>query len=103
MTERQLEKILQEETDEIKVQEAVKQYRAEHLKPAEDKQAICDALCAALRLTRSQQGLYKLLYVEQDSGNEIVQVCSSRVVRYEVDVTADSGVELIRDIVWSMI
>lgn len=97
MTDRELEKILQEEPDEAKVAAAIQKYRREHCSALEDKQAICDALCEALQLTRNQRDLKALVYNSLGPDNEMVSIV------YEnggtsVNVSMDSGIAMIRDI-----
>lgn len=96
MTERELEKILQEEPDDFKVHAAVRQYRMQHRK-TEDKQTICSALCLSLQLTRDQKDLKDLIWHETPAGDEFVEICYSDG-GHNVDVTADSGIAMIRDI-----
>lgn len=111
MTEAYLEQILQEEPDEMKVAQAVKKYREEHYlaKVAkeyrdehyhvdrEDKQLICDLLCAALKATRDQQDLQSLTYHFKGLDDQEVKIAWSKGGT-SVDVSADSGIAMIRDI-----
>ena len=100
MTDRELERILQEEPDEAKVAEAVREYRQERRNSLiyyEDKQFICDLLCATLRATRDQHDLKQLVYDRRGVDDEMVTVV------YEnggtsVNVSMDSGIAMIRDI-----
>ena len=65
----------------------------------EDKQAICDALVKVLRLTRHHTDLKELRYEMTDDGFEIVQAVWGRSKATKtVNVTADSGEAMIRDI-----
>ncbi len=95
MTDREMERILQEEADEDKVMQAVREYRAER---TENKQHICTLLCAALKATRDQHDLTSLTY--QDIGQDQSRV----IVTYDgggsrtVNVSLDSGIAMIRDI-----
>ena len=96
ITEKEMERILQEEPDEKVVFEAVRKYRAQHAH--EDKDLICQLLCAALKATREHKDLQELYYQKLDSGDETVTVrwsCGGTTV---VNVTADSGIAMIRDI-----
>lgn len=99
MTDREIERILQEEPDEEKVAAAVREYRAEHYTPAEDKQAICDELCETLRLTRDGRDLKQLTYVcDYQKHNETVRIEFMSGYARIANVTADSGTALIRDV-----
>ena len=70
----------------------------------EDKQAICDALTFALQLTREHHDLEELVYQkeEDDQGYEekvtAVWNNSAGKAYRTIDVTADSGIAMIRDI-----
>lgn len=66
----------------------------------EDKQAICDALLYTLQLTRAHPDLKELAYERLDDGFEIVTAKWEGEWRAEkaVNVTADSGTAMIRDI-----
>ena len=106
MTEREIERIYAEEPDEAKVREAEKQLRAMHegvdlaielaSRDGEDKQLICDLLCWALKATRDQHDLEALIY-HKDNGDELV-VIHYRNGGKNVNVTMDSGIAMIRDI-----
>lgn len=98
MTDREIERILQEEPDEAKVAEAVKEYRQERrLGFYEDKQAICDLLCAALKATRDQRDLKSLVYHRQGPDDEMVSIIWDNGGT-SVNVSMDSGIAMIRDI-----
>lgn len=97
MTEARLEEILQTEEDEAKVLEAVNEYRAERRRDHENKQHICDLLCFALRATRDQRDLQSLVYHNDPQHGEMVTLAYSEGGT-SVDVTADSGIAMIRDI-----
>ena len=60
----------------------------------EDKQAICDALCKALQLTRYGSHISELEY---HSEGEYVTVYYT-TGRININVAFDSGVAMIRDI-----
>jgi len=64
----------------------------------EDKQAICGALCAALRLTRQFRDLERLDYQMQEDGDEIV-TARFKSWKKDIYVTWDSGAGVIRDVV----
>lgn len=106
MTEREIERIYQEEPDEAKVRESEKQLRAMHegvdlaielaSRDGEDKQLICDLLCWALKATRDQHDLDALIY-HKDDGEEFVEICYPNGGT-NVNVTMDSGIAMIRDI-----
>lgn len=97
MTEKMLEEILQTEESETKVLEAVAQYRQEHFYKGEDKQLICNLLCAALRATRDQHDLESLTYHHQNADHQMVTIAWSEGGT-SVDVSCDSGIAMIRDI-----
>ena len=90
----EMERILQEEPDEKKVLEAVRRYRAQH----EDKDLICQLLGATLKATRAHRDLQGLYYQKIDSGDELVTVRWSGGGTTVVNVTADSGIAMICDI-----
>lgn len=98
MTDRELEKILQEEPDEAKVAAAINEYRQERRERFyEDKQEICNLLAKALKATRDQRDLKALVYNSLGPDNEMVSIV------YEnggtsVNVSMDSGIAMIRDI-----
>ena len=94
ISDREMERILREEPDEDKVLQAIHEYRAQHI---EDKQYICNLLCAALRATRDQHDLKSLTY--QEIGPDEQQV----TIAWEnggtsVNVSMDSGIAMMRDI-----
>ena len=63
----------------------------------ENKQAICDALCATLQLTR---GFHDLVAIRYDKTNlrEIATLIYEHGKGSPINVTADSGEAMIRDI-----
>ena len=63
---------------------------------AEDKQAICTALCAALQLTRAGRAIE---YIEYDREKETATVHYSDRLPVEVNVACDSGRAIIYDII----
>lgn len=98
MTEAYLEQILQEEPDEARVAEAVRAYREEHYHvDREDKQHICDLLFAALKATRDQQDLQSLTYHFNGPDDQMVTIAWPEGGT-SVNVSADSGIAMIRDI-----
>jgi len=96
MTDREMERILLEEQDEEKVMGAIRQYRKERA-GREDKQAICDALCRTLRLTRQHSDLVSLTYNYRDQDHQQVTVAWENGGT-SVNVSMDSGIAMIRDI-----
>lgn len=64
----------------------------------EDKQLICDALFATLKLTRSESDLEELKYAVGKDGTEKVYACYEMGV-HTFDVTGDSGLAMIRNII----
>ena len=97
MNDKQLEQILQEEPDEAKVWQAVVEYRKAYMKGRENKQLICDLLCAALKVTLDQQDLQSLTYHYNGPDDQMVTIAWS-VGGISVDVSMDSGIAMIRDI-----
>lgn len=97
MTEAYLEQILQEEPDEAKVAEAVRAYRKAYMQGRENKQLICDLLCAALKATRDQQDLQSLTYHFNGPDDQMVTIAWSEGGT-SVNVSMDSGIAMIRDI-----
>jgi hypothetical protein len=97
MNDKQLEQILQEEPDEAKVWQAVVEYRKAYMQGREDKQLICDLLCAALKATRDQQDLQSLTYHYNGPDDQMVTIAWSEGGT-SVNVSMDSGIAMIRDI-----
>ena len=62
----------------------------------ENKQEICDSLCATLRKTRDQKNLESLTF---DENLEIVTAKYTDGEKKEISVWGDSGVALIKDII----
>ena len=60
----------------------------------EDKQAICDALCKALQLTRSGSDISKIEYHAE--GEYVTVYYTSGHIN--INVAFDSGIAMIRDI-----
>ena len=63
----------------------------------ENKQAICDALCETLKLTRGFTDLQKIEYTKDAYGDEYAYVVGPTYA-YKVNVTMDSGIAMIEDI-----
>ena len=91
---------------EVKKQESQQPMEAkelEHLQkttPVEDKQRICDALLPALQLTRHLDDLFSLHY--DPKTEKVIADFTTGCVR-EVNVAADSGVAMIRDIIQQIV
>lgn len=65
----------------------------------EDRQEICDRLLETLKATRYYKNLRALAYVRTKAGSEIVIAEWGRGRQQEINVTMDSGVAMVRDIV----
>ena len=78
----------------------------------EDKQKICDALCETLRLTSSAghpqcNPLIELRYMTREEGGRFDETvrpifedhCGENIGYYDVNVSCDSGIAMIIDIV----
>ena len=107
MTDREMERLYQEEPDEKVVRSAEKDLAAAHAgvdlavrlasRDGEDKQLICDLLCWTLAATRDQHDLRSLVYHDHGTKGQMVTIAYSEGGT-SVDVTADSGIAMIRDI-----
>lgn len=64
----------------------------------ENMQAICDALCTALQLTRDQADLQRIRYEEVVPGEQQVVLDYEGDYHRSVNVSLDSGIAMIRDI-----
>lgn len=64
----------------------------------ENKQEICNLLCVALRATRDQHDLTDIVYRQMSEDNEIVTLFYENGRKQFVNVSMDSGVAMIRDI-----
>lgn len=64
----------------------------------EDKQTICDLLCETLKATRGQHDVVALKYEILDNGDERVTIEYEQGGSHQVNVSMDSGVAMIRDI-----
>ena len=69
----------------------------------EDKQAICDAICAAIRLTSNGgtgNPLAELIYLAEDEKvRPVFENGAGKNGYYDVNVAGDSGTAMISDIV----
>ena len=66
----------------------------------ENKQEICNSLCATLRRTRDQRDLVSLTF---DENLEIVTAKYADGDEKEISVWGDSGVALIKDIIEELV
>lgn len=66
----------------------------------ENKQEICNSLCATLRKTRDQKNLESLTF---DEALEIVIAEYTDGDKKEINVWGDSGVALIKDIIEELV
>lgn len=64
----------------------------------EDKQEICNLLCVALQATRDQYNLTDIIYREMPNDNEIVTLFYENGYKRIVNVSMDSGIAMMRDI-----
>ena len=65
----------------------------------EDKQLICDLLLEALQATRHLADLKSLTYRYISAGNEIVEAVFCGNYAKVINVSMDSGIAMIRDII----
>lgn len=63
----------------------------------EDKQLICDELARLLKFTRGGDGIGKIKYVKNGQ-HETATIIFSKGFEVTVNVTADSGIAMIKDI-----
>lgn len=68
----------------------------------ENKREICNLLCETLKATRDQEDLMALKYKKDKSGLELVTVIYNGGGTRVINVTMDSGVAMIRDILKSL-
>ena len=66
----------------------------------ENKQEICDSLCATLQKTRDQRDLLSLTF---DEALEIVIAEYTDGDKKEINVWGDSGVALIKDVIEQLV
>lgn len=64
----------------------------------EDKQEICTRLRIALNATREYSNIDVMIYKKKENGDETVYACFPNCTK-EINVSADSGAAMIRDIV----
>lgn len=64
----------------------------------ENKQDICTLLCEALRATRDQEDLIAITYDKNTIGDETATLTYLNGYKRSVNVTLDSGIAMIRDI-----
>lgn len=64
----------------------------------EDKEMICRALCYLLQLTREGDGIDTIKY-HRGGEAEIARVIFSSGYSKDIDITADSGIAIIRDVI----
>lgn len=65
----------------------------------EDKQKICKLLLPAIRATRYNENLIDLIYETHDFKTKTVTAIFSSGFTREIDVSYDTGIEMIRKIV----
>lgn len=65
----------------------------------EDMQQICNLLLPALQATKRRYDLVSLIYINVEKGKEIVVAEYDYGGKQEIDVSGDSGIEMIRDII----
>ena len=85
------------EADKMTELEREKLTRQIESETREDKQAICNALCAALQLTREGADIERLEY-RRRPGEEYVIIYRAGNYRHNINVAWDSGAAMIRDI-----
>lgn len=64
----------------------------------EDKQVICDRLLLTLQATRNHEDLEGIQYEMRENGDEVVALWWRGGGSREINVSADSGSAMIRDI-----
>ena len=64
----------------------------------EDKQDICDALLETLKLTRAGQDIVNLIYAQVTPHEENVMVLYANGTHQNINVSLDSGIGMMRDI-----
>lgn len=64
----------------------------------EDKQMICNRLCETLKETRDQEDLAAITYEKNSAGYETATLTYINGGARTINVTMDSGVAMIRDI-----
>lgn len=69
------------------------------MSPKEDKKKICKKLFELLTLTRDQEALVSLEYMPTETHDEAVVATYRSGRKQEINVSMDSGIALIRDVV----
>lgn len=69
----------------------------------EDKRAVVASLCDTLKLTKACENLLKLSYSKSEKGTEVVVAKYRNGLELAINVTADSGIALIKDVVKALI
>ena len=64
----------------------------------EDKQEICNLLCAALKATRDQHDLIEIVYQRRANDRETATLFYENGTKRIVNVSMDSGIAMMRDI-----
>lgn len=64
----------------------------------EDKQEICDLLLETLKATRGGQDIVNLIYAQVTPHEENVRVLYANGTHLNVNVSMDSGIGLVRDV-----
>lgn len=64
----------------------------------ENKQAICASLLQTIQKTRAGKGIYTMEYIKTESGAETVKVVFVGGYIQYINVTFDSGIALIKDV-----
>lgn len=64
----------------------------------EDKQEICNLLCAALKATRDQHDLVEIVYQRRANDRETVTLFYENGHKRSINVSMDSGIAMMRDI-----
>ena len=64
----------------------------------EDKQEICNLLCAALKATRDQHDLTEIIYQRRANDRETATLFYENGSKRIVNVSMDSGIAMMRDI-----
>ena len=67
--------------------------------PTDDKQHICDLLLVTLQATRAHSDLNSLDYKKHENSEEIVTAMYTNKSKINVNVSCDSGIAMIRDII----
>jgi len=65
----------------------------------DDKQAICNLLLTTLQATRAHQNLKSLSYQMHENNDETVTASFENQSNITINVSCDSGIALIRDVI----